>query len=248
MASNWLLGLRPETAAGGFSRYDGAIQFFSRVNALLQPSFHVLDLGAGRGAANDDKCTYRRSLRVLRGKVELIIGTDIDDAVLSNPIVDKSFVVAPGAPLPFPDASFDLILSEWVLEHVDDPESFQREVRRLIKPGGWFCARTPNRWGLTALAAQLIPNRLHTTFLKKLQPARQDIDVFPTRYRLNTMRTVGKYFPTQDWENASYTWMGEPKYHAKNVILWRLMALWNWLMPQSWPVHSRPAPLLPVMR
>lgn len=231
MATNWLQGLRPETNAGGFSRYDGAIQFFTRVNALLEPTFHVLDLGAGRGSANDDQCSYRRSLRILRGKVKLLVGSDIDGAVMTNPIVDQSFVTEPGAPQPFPDASFDLILCDWVLEHVDEPDSFQREIRRLIKPGGWFCARTPNRWGLTALAAQMIPNRLHIAVLEKLQPSRRDVDVFPTRYRLNTMRAIRKYFPTKQWENSSYTWMGDPKYHAKNMTLWRVTALWNWLMP-----------------
>jgi len=233
MAKNtyWFRDVRPESTAGGFSRYDGAIQFFSRINALLQSDFIVLDLGAGRGAAHDDKCTYRRSLRILQGKVQKVVGADIDEAVSGNPIIDEFHILTPGQNLPFPDASFNLILCEWVLEHIDDPAHFQSEIERVLKPGGWFCARTPNKWGLTALVARLVPNRLHTAFLHILQPKRQDIDVFPTRYRLNTMRDVAHRFPPQKWTNASYSWAGEPKYHADNVWLWRVMAVWNWLTP-----------------
>jgi hypothetical protein len=38
-----------EVVAGGFDRYDGSIQFYQRINALLRPDFVVMDFGAGRG-------------------------------------------------------------------------------------------------------------------------------------------------------------------------------------------------------
>ncbi|OWY62641.1 hypothetical protein B7486_57335, partial [cyanobacterium TDX16] len=48
--------LYPEVGAGGFSRSDGTVEFWSRVQALVTPGAHVLDLGAGRGRgpAEDD--------------------------------------------------------------------------------------------------------------------------------------------------------------------------------------------------
>ena len=44
-----LEGLFPEVGAGGFTRMEPRIQFYSRVRALLEPNHHVLDFGAGRG-------------------------------------------------------------------------------------------------------------------------------------------------------------------------------------------------------
>ena len=44
-----LEGLFPEVAAGGFTRMEPRIQFYSRVRALLVPDHHVLEFGAGRG-------------------------------------------------------------------------------------------------------------------------------------------------------------------------------------------------------
>ncbi len=58
----------PEIFAGGFDRYDGTIQFYQRVNALLRPDFVVADFGAGRGRIHiDDLIGYRRSLTNLKG-------------------------------------------------------------------------------------------------------------------------------------------------------------------------------------
>jgi hypothetical protein len=45
--------------------------------------------------------------------------------------------------LPFPDASFDVVLAEAVLEHVCDPHRCVEEVRRVLKPGGLVWAVTP---------------------------------------------------------------------------------------------------------
>src|SRR6201995_1817857 len=105
-----MTALLPEISAGGFDRYDGTIQFYQRVNALLQPDFTVLDFGAGRGVAHiEDEVRYRRELLKLKGKVKEIIGVDVDSAVKTNPAVDRSIVIT-GSDVPLPDNSVDLIL------------------------------------------------------------------------------------------------------------------------------------------
>jgi len=216
--------MRPEVGAGGFTRIDGTVEFYGRVNALLRPNMTVVDLGAGRGQFLEDACTYRRNLQYLKGKVHKVIGIDVDLAVAENAAIDEYFVVAPGAPLPLEDRSIDLIVSDWVLEHVDNPISFSAEILRVLKPGGWFCARTPNKWGMVGIAARFIPNNRHVGFLRRLQPHRQEKDVFPVRYRLNTRSDVRRFFPAPLWYNYTYCWNAEPTYHAERETLWRLMS------------------------
>jgi len=52
---------------------------------------------------------------------------------------------AAGEYLPYPSASFDLILSHEVLEHVADDKLAAREMVRVLKPGGRAVIFVPNR-------------------------------------------------------------------------------------------------------
>ena len=57
----------------------------------------------------------------------------------------------PGGPLPFADASFDLVLCAETIEHVQDAEGFLSEVARVLEPGGTLALTTPAHGRLTGL-------------------------------------------------------------------------------------------------
>ena len=216
----------PEMAAGGFSRRDNTLAFYLRVTSLIEPTSVVLDLGAGRGA-QFDKDDFRARFIRFRGRVGRLVGVDVDPVVLTNPALDEAHIIAPDKPLPFPDGAFDIIYSDWVLEHIEKPAFFAAEVERVLKPGGWFCARTPNRWGYIALSARLVPEGLQSRILRFTQPTRKDEDVFPKFYRLNTMEAVRRHFPESRFDNASYTLECDPSYHGGRLWLYRLIDLYQ---------------------
>src|SRR5690349_1576763 len=76
--ASYQAGFYAETTVGGFSDIDGTIRFYVRVNALIQPSFRVVDFGCGRGTHSQDPIAFRRNLRSLKGKVAHVIGLDVD--------------------------------------------------------------------------------------------------------------------------------------------------------------------------
>jgi SAM-dependent methyltransferase len=45
--------------------------------------------------------------------------------------------------MPYADGSFDAVLCNHVLEHVDDDRLAMREIRRVLRPGGWAILMTP---------------------------------------------------------------------------------------------------------
>lgn len=236
----------PETAAGGFSRVDGTIEFYMRVQALLAslpPGAVVVDLGAGRGAASEDPVPFRRSLRDLRRPGRTVVGVDVDPAVLTNPLVDRRELIVPGQPLPLDTASVGAVVSDFTFEHVESPHAVTDELHRVLRPGAWVCARTPNKWGYIGLGARIVPNRLHVRALKRLQPDKPEVDTFPTAYRMNTRTDLQGLFPASRWHLIAYTSDAEPDLYAGgSEVLERALALAHRLPPplkSMWNVFAR---------
>jgi SAM-dependent methyltransferase len=215
---------------GGFTSRDGTIEFFNRVNAILEPHFTVLDFGAGRGSWYFLEYGYKNRLHSIKGKVANFICADIDEAVLSNPTSDRNIVMS-GERVPLEDHSVDVIVADFVLEHIIDVQRFEQEISRLLKPGGYFCARTPHALHYVALFARLIRNTRHVSVLRMIQPARRAEDVFPTAYRLNTLRKVHTVF--RNWTDYSYLHSSEPRYFFGSRRIYQLFELLHAILPKA---------------
>jgi len=232
-ATKALMPLHPEIGVAGFCATDHRVVFYNLVNALVTPESHVLDFGAGRGKWVDLETGYKLSLTTLKGRCAEIVGVDVDPAVLTNPLMDRTAVIGPDGRIPLPDQSVDVIVSWAVFEHLPDPAASARELDRVLKPGGWICAWTPNRWGYVGIGARLVPNALHAKVLKRLNAAggREDHDVFPTVYRLNTRAAVQRAFP--NYRHHSYIHTGAPSYHGGRTWLAWLIAFYGKVMPRA---------------
>lgn len=210
----------PETRFGGFTHVDGTVNFFTRVNALLEPSSVVLDVGCGRGEYVDDPVKVRRDLRILRDKCRTVIGIDIDPAG-RNPAIDE-FRLIEGPTWPVADDSIDLCLCDHVIEHIADPETFFAECRRVIRLNGFLCVRTPNAFGYVAIAARLVPNAFHRKVLRSAQRGREEEDVFPTVYKCNTRRKLRNILARNHFDSAVFTYDAEPAYLSFSKLAYRL--------------------------
>jgi SAM-dependent methyltransferase len=225
----------PEVSAGGFTRIDGSIQFYQRIHALIDSSTVILDFGAGRGAQRlNDTVAFRQALLNFKGKVREVIGVDVDPIVTQNDSLDRALVIKPDEAIPLPDRSIDLILSDFTFEHIAEPASIAAEFDRLLTEGGWICARTPNRWGYIAAANRLVPKMLRMRVLRFSQPERQEQDVFPALYRLNTPAALKRFFDPARFEHFVYAFDAEPAYHANSKLLYRVLLAIHALTPRRW--------------
>ncbi len=116
-------------------RLAEALQIRPALRELIQTyrleDSKVLEVGSGTGSLQD--------------MVEDYTGLDISPNVAR--LYHKPFVLGSATALPFPDSSFDVAWTVWVLEHVPEPERMLAELRRVVKPQGllyvcpaWNCA------------------------------------------------------------------------------------------------------------
>ncbi|MEO0164501.1 MAG: class I SAM-dependent methyltransferase [candidate division WOR-3 bacterium] len=70
-----------------------------------------------------------------------IIGLEIDKEVLVN---KTNVVIGDGTKLPFKSESFEFVMLNHVLEHVENQRDLVRKVKRVLKNGGMVYVATPN--------------------------------------------------------------------------------------------------------
>ncbi len=243
MRRDTAIKMHPEICVDNFTIEDTDLSFFSLIRSLYlrYPIKNVLDYGAGRNYyVQDFKPTahsyFIRDLRDLRYGGAHVTAVDVSDAVRTHPTSDAQLQLVLGEPLPFEDAKFDLIVSDFVFEHLEAPKQLAKELQRVVKPGGWILARTPNRFGYVALIASLVPNRLHTAVLRYIQPERKDLDVFPTHYKLNTLAAARLCFDECDVSFVSNHW--EPQYFFGKRWLYKINLFVHALLPSSFGMTS----------
>ncbi len=131
----------PSTLAR-FSGIKDAVLSLRRTLGASTHSLAVADIGCGAGS---------QSL-MWAAEGHRVAGVDISDPLIQvarqraeAQSFDVEFTVGSATQLPFPDASFDVVLTAELLEHLPDWKPCVDDVVRVLKPGGiaYFC--TTNR-------------------------------------------------------------------------------------------------------
>jgi SAM-dependent methyltransferase len=118
----------------------------------------VLDFGCGTGYGTRELSTVTKSCHGVDVSQEAI--SHCQNAYNDSGIEFTQIQPIEESPLPFPDASFDVVVSNQVIEHVSLPDTYIKEARRVLKPGGIFFVVTPDR-STRLFPGQMPWNRWH---------------------------------------------------------------------------------------
>ena len=127
-----LLSRVPDTAAESFA---GVANPFSL--GVLEPGERVLDVGCGAGTDS----LVAAQMVAPYGRVT---GIDMTPQMLAKArraagemgLDNVEFAEAEAEQLPFPDESFDVIISNGVIDLIPDKDAVFSEFRRVLRPGG----------------------------------------------------------------------------------------------------------------
>lgn len=144
MGENYTLGYAPEAVTFLDRRTLASHGAFFEPHLL--PGLRVLDCGCGPGGI-----TQGIAARVAPG---FVVGIDMDGSQIALAteraaalgLSNVEFRQASVYELPFPDASFDVVFSHALFEHLSDKAGAARECLRVLRPGGAIGVCTPD-WG-----------------------------------------------------------------------------------------------------
>lgn len=157
-----------------------------KLDSYTKTGVRWLDAGCGHGIFPPWMKERGASL-VARSAVT--VGIDCDSPSLWENRIVHHRVAGNLEALPFPAGTFDLVTANMVVEHLEDPERVGLSVNRVLKPGGLFIFHTPNYLNYQTILASLIPQGLKNKLILFIEK-REEKDVFPTHYRLNTEATI----------------------------------------------------------
>jgi len=109
---------------------------------FLRPADIVLDVACGSGYG-----THYLSQIAMSGHV---YGVDASTDALKQADRYKDrdnleYIPGDALSLPFPDVTFDVVVSFETIEHLEDFHAFLAEIKRVLRPEGVFICSTPNK-------------------------------------------------------------------------------------------------------
>lgn len=146
--------------------------------ARLARQKRVLDVACGSGYGAAELAAVARNVTAVDVSPEAI-----QYAAEHYPQENLDFRVASAHSLPFPDLTFDLVVSFELIEHLENYRELLSEVRRVLAPNGQFIVSTPNRLYYEEDAASPDPTRFtftNSTSLNFMRPSRNSFLTFPS--------------------------------------------------------------------
>ena len=156
------------------------------LSSLVNPCTVWLDVGCGYQVLPGWRCKTETELV---NRAAYVAGVDMDVPAMRKHRTIKNTWIGSAETLPFPDASFNLITANMVVEHLADPSRAFTEIGRVLTPDGIFLFHTPNVEGYVHRVNQHLPKGMKR-LAAKLLDGRDADDVYPTHYRCNSEQAI----------------------------------------------------------
>jgi SAM-dependent methyltransferase len=207
--------------------------YLEQITRVLNRQMRWLDLGCGRQLVPWWLPGRAELEAEMKSSVQWLVGIDSDFDALRDNDSCQLRLKADGAVLPFADGVFDLVTSNMVFEHLEQPGEILFEIRRVLRPNGRLIVLTPNWLDIVTIVARLVPNRLHPAMVSHLE-FRGKADVYPTHFRFNRPRTVDRLLHEAGFKDCSIEQLDHPDTYSHVPLIAPIESVWHGLA-RRWP-------------
>jgi SAM-dependent methyltransferase len=152
------------------------------------PGKRILDIGCAFGYGSAKLAAVAQDVQAIDLYEEAV-----QSAMQQYQRPNLRFSIMDGCNLQFPDASFDMVVSFEVIEHVEKPQAFLHEIRRVLRPGGIAVLSTPN--GLVSAANGKLSDPTH---LREYSPTEFETELHTAGFSDITLQ--GQHLSQGIWE------------------------------------------------
>jgi SAM-dependent methyltransferase len=144
-------------------RYQREAHILRRLDAIDFKGKHVLEIGLGQGA--DSEQIIRRGAIWSGIDISAESVSRVSTRLRCRGLAYARLERASALELPFSDNCFDIVFAHGVLHHIPDVMTAQKEIARVLKPGGRLIAMLYARRSLNYLLAISVVRRLSLAIL-----------------------------------------------------------------------------------
>jgi ubiquinone/menaquinone biosynthesis C-methylase UbiE len=206
-------GEKPVFPKGSY--FDSAkttLDVYDEILLSLVNSEHVLlDAGCGK------KSMVQRYSKQFRYSV----GMDVSPEAIAQNKGFSAFVVGDASRLPFQSGVFDVVVSQWMIEHIGKIDEVVAEFGRVLKRGGSLVVATNSKYHPMMFLSSILPTRLRDWMKVRIFPSYIDEDTFPTYYRFNSLGDIDRLMTKAGFERKYASYLGAP-FFMFNKLLFRI--------------------------
>lgn len=193
--------------------------YFKYINTIDRKGVLILHLGSGW-----DKRDVTETIRSAE-----IISIDRDLKSIKKNRNDLK-ICGDGHSLPLLEGSFDYVICEDLMEHIEYPEKLLKELNYILKDNGEVIFITPGGWSYISIVSKLTPLKFHKWYNNRLRGVDVN-DIHPAYYRFNSVRAINRLSDSQGFKIKNIRFItGYPSYFNFSKILTIIFGLVHYLI------------------